>query len=99
MDETILAPWRDAAIILLAIEMLVIMLVPGFLFFFALRAVRAVKRWVRPLLVNAQLWALRIQRGTTRTMDAAASVPITIGSRATLVSATTRGVVNFLLGR
>jgi hypothetical protein len=99
MDETILAPWRDAALILLAIEAMLIAVVPLVVTFYLVKGVRAVKRWVRPLLVNAQLWALRIQRGTTRTMDAAASVPITIGSRATLVSATTRGVVNFLLGK
>jgi hypothetical protein len=99
MDYTVLAPWRDAAIILLAIEAMVIMLVPGVIVFFALRGARALTRMVRQPLVNAQLWALRIERGTTRTMDSVASVPITIAHRATLISATTRGVVNFLLGR
>ncbi len=99
MDSTILAPWRDAAIILLVIEMFVIMLVPGVIVFFVLKGVRAVKRWIRQPLKAAQLWALRIQRGTTRSMDVVASVPIRIASRATLVSATTRGVVDFLLGK
>ncbi len=99
MDETILAPWRDAAIILLVLELFVIMLAPGVVVFFALKGVRAVKRWARPLLVNARLWTLRIQRGTTRTMDGVAAVPVNVATRATLVSATTRGVVDFLLGK
>lgn len=99
MDDTILAPWRDAALILLAIEAIAIAVVPLVATFYLVKGVRVLKRWVRQLLVNARLWALRIQRGTTRTMDAVASVPITIASRATLVSSTTRGVVNFLLGK
>jgi hypothetical protein len=99
MDYTVLAPWRDAAIVLLALEAMVIMVVPGFVVYFALKGVRALKRGIRQPLVNAQLWALRIQRGTTRTMDTVASVPITIASRVTLITTTTRGVVNFLLGK
>ncbi len=99
MDYTILAPWRDAAIILLAIEAMVIGIVPLVASFYLVKGVRAVKRSVRPVLVNAQLWTLRIQRGITRTMDSAASVPIAIASRATLYNATTRGVINFLLGK
>lgn len=99
MDDTILAPWRDAAIILLAIEAMVIMAVPLVAAFFALKGVLALKRLVRRLFVNVRLWTLRIQRGTTRTMDTVASVPINVASRATLFTATTRGVVDFLLGK
>ncbi len=99
MDATVLAPWRDAAIVLLVIEMFVIMLVPGVIVYFAVKGIRALRRWIRQPLSNAQVWAMRIQRGTTRTMDGVARVPIGIAARATRVSTTTRGVVNFLLGR
>ncbi len=99
MDQTTLAAWRDASLILLAIEAIVIMLIPGALFFFAVRGMHALRRGIRPPLKNAQVWALRIQRGTTRAMDGIAGAQIGIASRATLVSATTRGVVNFLLGK
>lgn len=99
MDLTTLAAWRDAALILLAIEAIVIMLIPGVLFFFSVRAMIALRRVIRQPLKNAQVWAMRMQRGTTRTMDSIAAVPIAIYSRATLISTTTRGVVNFLLGK
>lgn len=99
MDETILAPWRDAAIILLVIEMFVIVLIPGAVVYFALKVMRALRRWIRQPLSNAQVWAMRIQRGTTRTMDGVARVPIGISARATYITTTTRGVVDFLLGK
>ncbi len=99
MDISILAPWRDAAIVLLVLEAFVITLVPGVVFFFILKGVRAVKRWLRLPLANAQMWARRIQAGTTRVADAAANVPITLESNATRASVTTRGIVDFLLGR
>ncbi len=99
MDDTILAPWRDAAIILLAIQAILIAVVPLVATFYLVKGVRALKRVVRQLLVNARLWALRIQHGTTRSMDVVAAAPIAIATRATLVTATTRGVVDFLLGK
>ncbi len=99
MDQTTLAAWRDAALILLAIEAIIIMIIPGALFFIAVRAMFALLRGIRQPLKNAQVWAMRMQRGTTRAMDGVAAVPIAIYSRATLVSTTTRGVVNFLLGK
>ncbi len=99
MDTSILAPWRDAAIVLLVLEACVIALVPGIAFFFILKGVRAVKRWLRPPLLNAQMWAQRIQHGTTRVADAVANVPISIESSAVRSSVAARGIVDFLLGR
>ncbi len=99
MDTTMLAPWRDLAIVLLVIEAFIMVLVPGIIVFFVIKGVRAVKRWLRPLLLNAQVWALRIQLGTTRGMNAVAQAPINVSSRATLIRATTRGVVDYLLGK
>ncbi len=99
MDTSILAPWRDAAIVLLVLEAFIIVLVPGIAIFFALKGVRALKRWLRRPLLNAQMWAQRIQHGTRRVADAAANVPISVESSATRASVTTRGIVDFLLGR
>ncbi len=99
MNTSILAPWRDVAIVLLVIEAFVIALAPGIVFFFILKGVRAVKRWLRLPLLNAQMWAQRIQHGTTRAANAVANVPISIASDATRASVTTRGIIDYLLGR
>ncbi len=99
MDVTTLAAWRDASLILLSIEAIILGIVPLVIAFYMVRGTRALNRRVRVLLVSGRVWALRIQQGTTRTMDAVASVPITIATRTTHITATTRGVVNFLLGR
>lgn len=99
MDTSILAPWRDAAIVLLVLEAFVMALVPGVIFFFILKGLRAVKRWLRQPLLNAQMWAQRIQQGTLRVADAVADVPISMESNATRARVTTRGIVDFLLGR
>lgn len=94
-----LAPWRDLAIILLVIEAVVIVAVPGILFYFLLKGVRAVKRFVRTLLLQAQVWAMRIQKGTVQATDAVAEVPIRMVTAGVRARATARGVTNYLLGR
>jgi hypothetical protein len=98
MDLTILAPWRDIAVVLLVIEAAVIVAVPGVAFFFVLKGVRAVKRWLVSPLLQAQVWALRIQHGTLRTTNAIAAVPIAINGKAVQANVTTRGIIDFLLG-
>lgn len=99
MDPLILAPWRDLALILLVIEAAVIVAVPGVVFFFILKGVRAVKRWVRPPLLQAQVWALRIQHRTLHVTDSVVSVPIRINSASVQVTTTTRSLIDFVLGR
>ncbi len=99
MEPSVLAPWRDAAIVLLVIEVFAILLVPGIALYFAVRGVRAFKRWLRNPLLQAQVWALRLQHGTTRTADAIARVPITIESNVTKTGVTVRGVVDYIVGR
>lgn len=99
MDPLILAPWRDLALILLVLEAFVIVAVPGVVFFFALKGVRALKRVIRKPLKQGQMWALRIQQGTTRATDAIAAVPIGISSNATRARVTARGVWDYVLGR
>ena len=99
MDPLILAPWRDLALILLALEAAVIVAVPGVIFFFVLKGVRALKRIIRRPLKQGQVWALRIQQGTTRATDAIAGVPIGINANVTRAQVTVRGVWDYVLGR
>lgn len=99
MDPLFLAPWRDLALILLVLEAMVIVAVPGVALYFAVRGIRALKRVIRKPLTLGQVWALRIQQGTTRATDAIAGVPIRINSSATRVSVTARGVRDYILGR
>jgi hypothetical protein len=98
MDTTSLAPWRDLAIVLLAFEIAVITAVPGVALVYAVRGVRALKRWLHMPLLNAQVWALRIQRATTRASDAVVSLPIALHSARARARVTVRGVIDFLRG-
>ncbi len=99
MDPLILAPWRDLAIIWLVLLALIIMAVPGVLLFFAVKGLIALKRLIRKPLLQAQVWARRIQDGTTKATDKVAGVPIGIRAASTRAAVTTRGVFNYLIGR
>lgn len=99
MDSLFLAPWRDLAIILLVIEAAVIVAVPGVALYFALKGVRAVKRWLRTPLLQAQVWALRIQQGTTKTANKIASVPISVTTTRVRVTTTARSLFDYVIGR
>jgi hypothetical protein len=98
MDSSFLAPWRDLSIIWLILPAMLLLLVPGAAFFFALRGVRYVNRWLRVPLLRAQLWALRIQTGTQRASNAICEVPIKLHSTSAQVRVTVRGVVDYMRG-
>jgi len=98
MDPSILAPWRDLSIIWLVLLTMIILLAPGVALFFALRGVRYVNRWLRLPLLNAQLWALRIQAGTQRASNAICEVPIKLYSASAQARVTVRGVINYMRG-
>ena len=98
MDSSILAPWRDLSIIWLVLPTMIILLLPGAAFYFALRGVRYVNRWLRVPLLTAQLWALRIQTGTLRASNAICEVPIKLYSTGAQVQVTVRGVIDYLRG-
>jgi hypothetical protein len=72
--------------------------VPGIAFFFAVRGLRALRRWLRPQLLLAQVWALRIQYGVTRASYAVAGLPIRLHSGVAQARVTTRGIIDFLRG-
>ena len=98
MDPSILAPWRDLSIIWLVLLTMIFVAVPGVAFFFAVRGVRYVNRWLRLPLLTAQLWALRIESGTKRASDAIVEVPIRIYSKSAQARVTFRGVIDYLRG-
>ncbi len=99
MDASTLAPWRDAAVVLLVIEAGLLALVPAVAFFFVLKAVRAVKRWIRMPLLRAQVWALRIQNSVMRSTTAIALVPITVQSNSTGIATTVTSLLRLLIRR
>ena len=98
MDSSILAPWRDLSIMWLVLLTMIILLAPGAALFFALRGVRYMNRWLRVPLLNAQLWALRIQTGTQRASNTICEVPIRLYSTSAQARVTVRGVIDYLRG-
>ena len=97
--ENSLAPWRDFSIVWLALLTMIFVAVPGVALYFAQLYLRRFRRWLRMPLLNAQVWALRIQQGAARASDRAASVPIALHGAGARVGVTTRGVVNFLMDK
>jgi len=96
MDTTALAPWRDLSIVWFVLWTLIVMLIPGAIFFFALKYLRIFKRWLKTPLLTAQIWALRIQNATTRVSNQIAAVPIELNSKAAQAETTARGVIDYL---
>jgi hypothetical protein len=96
MEATVLAPWRDLAVVWLALLTMIFVAVPGVVFFFALRYLRRFKRWLRMPFLNAQVWALRIQQGTARAAERIANVPIALHSAGARATVTARGVIGYL---
>ncbi len=99
MDYNVLAPWRDLALIWFVLLTMAVVAVPGAGFYFAVKGVRWVKRKIRNPILQGQMWAARIQRGTTQATDKIAEVPIGIASSSVRVTTTARGIFDFLIGR
>lgn len=97
--ENPLAPWRDLSIVWLILLTIIPLAVPLVALYFAQLYLRRFRRWLRMPLLNAQVWALRIQQGATRASDRAARVPIALHSAGARADVTARGVVNFLRGK
>ena len=96
MQDSILGPWRDASIIILIIPMMVMVLIPGALFYFSIRGVRWVKRSIRVPLLTARLWAMRVENGTQRASRAAVALPIAVEALNARARRTARGLAEFL---
>ena len=99
MDPNVLAPWRDLSIVWFSLWMMILVAIPGVVFFFALKYLRKFIRWLRIPLLNAHVWALRIQYGTARVANQIAEVPITMHSKSAQARTTTRGIINFVRGK
>ncbi len=95
MDPNVLAPWRDLAIVWLGLLTILFVAVPGVVFYFGVRGIRAAKRWLRPKLLLAQVWAKRIQNGAARASARVAALPIALSSAGARMSATARRVLAF----
>ncbi len=96
MDPNALAPWRDLSIVWFVLWTMIFVAIPGVILFFALKYLRIFNRWLKLPLLNAQVWALRIQQGTTRASDNIAGIPITLHGKAAQARITTRGIIDFL---
>jgi hypothetical protein len=96
MDTTVLAPWRDLSIVWFVLWTMIFFLIPGAIFFFALKYLRIFNRWLKKPLLTAHVWALRIQQGTEHASDRIAAVPINLHSQAAQANATVRGVIDYL---
>ena len=94
-----LAPWRDLSIVWLALLTMILLAVPGCALYFAQLYLRRFNRWLRLPLLHAQVWALRIQQGTTRAAERTANVPIALHGAGARFGVTTRGVIDFLRGK
>jgi hypothetical protein len=95
----VLAPWRDLSLVWLGLLAMIAIAIPGVPIFFAVKYLRIFKRWLRNPMLNAQIWALRVQQGTARTADAMASTVINVHSNATRTTTVARGIIDYLLGK
>lgn len=96
MQDSILGPWRDASIIILIIPMMLMVLIPGALFFYAIRGIRWLKRFIRVPLLTARLWAMRVESGAEHASRATVALPIAVESLSARARRTARGMAELL---
>lgn len=96
--ENPLAPWRDLALVWLILWAMLFVAIPGIVLYFAQLYLRRFRRWLRAPLLNAQLWARRIEQGTQRVSARVANVPITLYGLSARLHITARSVWRFVLG-
>jgi hypothetical protein len=73
MDTTPLGAWRDAALILLGIQAMVLGLLLGAGLYWGLRGVRQLLQWIRPVLFETRLRVWRILSAAQRIMRVVAA--------------------------
>lgn len=93
MNSASLAPWRDLAIILLCLEVVLFVAVPGVLFFFAQKYLRIFRHWLRLPLLRVLVYALRVQNLTLRASTGVIGVPIAMQMLGVRARATARRLV------
>ncbi len=93
MTAQTLATLRDLSVILLVLEAMVFLAVPGVLLFFAQKYLRRFRHWLRLPLLRVQVYALRIENTTLRASNGIAGVPIAVQTLGTRVRTTFRRAV------
>ena len=73
MDANQIAMWRDAALTLLAVQAIVLGLLPAVALYWSLRRMRRLRQWIRPVLFETRLHVWRIQYQMRRVLNAMAA--------------------------
>lgn len=73
MNAIQLAMWRDAAVILLAAQAMVLGLLLAAGLYWSLRGIQRLRQWIRPVLFQTRLHVWRIQYETGRVIGAVAA--------------------------
>jgi hypothetical protein len=82
MNAIRLALWRDAALILLAAQAMVLGLLLAAGLYWSLRGIQRLRQWVRPVLFETRLHVWRIQYKTRRVLNAMAAPFVWVQSAA-----------------
>ena len=82
MDTARLAIWRDAALILLIVQAIVLGVLPAIAFYWGLRGTRRLQQWLRPVLFQTRLYVWKAQHGAQRGTDAVAAPFVWVQSAA-----------------
>jgi hypothetical protein len=82
MNAIQLAMWRDAALILLAAQAMVLGLLLAVGLYWSLRGIRRLRKWIRPVLFETRLYVWRIQYETRRVLNAMAAPFVWVQSAA-----------------
>ncbi len=73
MNPVRLATWRDAALILLVAQGIVLGLLPALAFYWGLRGIRRLRQWIRPVLFQTRLYVWKGQHQAQRGLSAVAT--------------------------
>lgn len=82
--------WRDLAVILLLLQVLVMLAIPGVALFFAQKYLRIGRKALRLPLLRVQVFCLRVEQVTQRSAAAVVGVPIGAHALSARVRATAR---------
>ncbi len=99
MDLSTLTTWTAFSIILLCLELIVLMLVPGIILFFSIRGLWIADRKLREVSPKVQEVFRKVNQITHETADKIAEPVIKVNEKSAQVRAIGRGTVSFLRRR
>jgi hypothetical protein len=91
--------WRDVAVILLVIELMIMVLPFFFLFYFALKGMLSLNRFMRGFLPRVGGVSEAIQRGTNRAAEAVVAPVIAVYSYRAFGRGLVKGTLSLVKGR